>query len=161
PRSRMSGYIVRKRYPAYGSPVGTRPFARALIRAWDRPPGDVIPVPEPSHAGPSHAAIDAQVSMCSVGSRLSRPHGVIRGQSGRRIRKGHAVACAVLIGLASTPAVAGHINWPRAGLFGDVVVRPPRAIPNPRAIGRSAVVMPRARPAAAPAAAPVAIKADG
>jgi len=74
--------------------------------------------------------------------------------------KVHAVACAILIGLASTPADAGHINWSRAGLFGDVVVRPKRAIPHPRLIGRSAVVMPRARPAAAPASAPVAVKTD-
>jgi hypothetical protein len=77
--------------------------------------------------------------------------------------KVHGVACAILIGVISTPAIAGQTKWSRAPLFGDVVVRPPRGIPHPRYVARSAAVMPfpRARPAAAPAAAPVAIKADG
>jgi len=76
--------------------------------------------------------------------------------------KVHAVACAILIGITSAPAVAGPTNWSRAALFGDVVVRPPRGIPHARPIGRSAAMMPfpRARPGAAPPLASAAAKAD-
>jgi hypothetical protein len=74
--------------------------------------------------------------------------------------KVHAVACAILIGVTSAPAFAGPTNGSRAPLFGDVVVRPPRAIPHVR--GRSAAMMPfpRARPGAAPALAPAAAQGD-
>jgi hypothetical protein len=73
--------------------------------------------------------------------------------------KSAAVACALLIGAGSVPAFAGQPRTHLASshLFGDVIVRPPRAIPNPKSpFGHSATMMPmpRARPVAAPASAP-------
>jgi hypothetical protein len=74
-------------------------------------------------------------------------------------------ACAILIGIGSWPAYVGELqaNPVRARLFGDIIVRPPRAIPNPRPrFGPTAAMMPfpRARPAVAPAPEPVAAKPD-
>jgi hypothetical protein len=71
----------------------------------------------------------------------------------------------LLVCFASGEALAGQ-GRARLGsyLFGDYVVRPPRAIPHARSLGRSAMAavtpLPRARPAAAQPEAGIAVVSE-
>jgi hypothetical protein len=103
-------------------------------------------------------------SILSRRDRNTKPQTIAGGQPRRRIMRIRLAACAILIGIGSSPVLVGqlHANPVRSRLFGDIIVRPPRAIPGLRpALGHSAAMMPfpRVRPAAAPPPEPAAAKA--